>query len=185
MPAILLVQKRVVPPGANGSLFGEAPPAGTAPPAHDEPRHAHAQRDERAEIIAHMRRLATTGTGTTAVQAARFLDEVARQEAQWANDQGLLALLSPDQRKCIEHALKYEPVSQALAFKAWVGKPLQMRTFRRLAWHAGPVGHLACRAALRRQRGRSAGVAGDVRRVPPPRARSSVRFGRRSSETRR
>jgi hypothetical protein len=69
-----------------------------------------------------MSHLATTGTGTTAVQAARYLDEVARQEAQWANDQGLLALLSADQRKCIRHVLKYEPVSQALALKAWVGE---------------------------------------------------------------
>jgi hypothetical protein len=81
-----------------------------------------AEREERAEVIAHMRVLATTGTGTTAVQASRYLDEVARQEAQWANDQGLLALLSPDQRKCIEHVLKYEPVAQALALKAWVGE---------------------------------------------------------------
>jgi hypothetical protein len=79
-----------------------------------------AERDERAEIIAHMRVLATTGTGTTAIQAARYLDEVARQEAQWVNDQGLLALLSRAPRKCIAHVLRYEPVPQDLAIEAWV-----------------------------------------------------------------
>jgi hypothetical protein len=66
-----------------------------------------------------MRCLATTGTGTTAVQAARYLDEVARQDAQWVNDQGLLALLTPAQRHCIEAVLRGKPVSQAHAVEAW------------------------------------------------------------------
>jgi hypothetical protein len=79
----------------------------------------NAQREERAEIIAHMRHLATTGTGTTAVQAARYLDEAARQDAQWVNDQGLLALLTPAQRRTIQATLKGEAVSQAQAIEAW------------------------------------------------------------------
>jgi hypothetical protein len=78
-----------------------------------------AGRDERTEIIAHMRRLATTGTGTTAVQAARYLDEVARQDAQWVIDQGLLALLTREQRACIEAHLRGEAVSHAQAIEAW------------------------------------------------------------------
>jgi hypothetical protein len=66
-----------------------------------------------------MRRLATTGTGTTAVQAARYLDEAARQDAQWVNDQGPLALLTREQRACIEAHLRGGPVSHAQAIEAW------------------------------------------------------------------
>jgi hypothetical protein len=79
----------------------------------------NAQRDERAEIIAHMRHLATTGTGTTAVQAARYLDEVARQDAQRVSDQGLLALLTREQRACIAAHLRGEALTQAQAIEAW------------------------------------------------------------------
>jgi hypothetical protein len=69
-----------------------------------------------------MRCLATTGTGTTAVQAARYLDEVARQDAQRLNDQGLLALLTPAQRHVIEAHLRGEAVSQAQAVEAWAAE---------------------------------------------------------------
>jgi hypothetical protein len=88
----------------------------------------NAQRQERAEIIAHMRHLATTGTGTTAVQAARYLDEVARQDAQWVSDQGLLALLTPKQRATIEAHLRGGQVSQAQAIEAWATEAAANRT---------------------------------------------------------
>jgi hypothetical protein len=69
-----------------------------------------------------MRKLAESGTGTTAVQAARYLDERAKSEAQRLSDQGLLSLLSPAQRATIEATLRGEAVSQAQALAAWVGE---------------------------------------------------------------
>jgi hypothetical protein len=78
-----------------------------------------------------MRRLATTGTGTTAVQAARYLDEVARQDAQWVSDQGLLALLTKEQRACIEAHLRGEAVVPSSGHRGQQ-KPLQSRTTLRV-----------------------------------------------------
>jgi hypothetical protein len=57
-------------------------------------------------------------------QAARYLDEVARQDAQWVSDQGLLALLTREQWACIEAHLQGEAVSHAQAIEAWAkGSP--------------------------------------------------------------
>jgi hypothetical protein len=69
--------------------------------------------------LRNLRKLAATGTGTTAVQAQRYLDERVARDAQRINDQGLLALLSQAQRDCIEAHLRGEAVSEVQAIEAW------------------------------------------------------------------
>jgi hypothetical protein len=102
--------------------FGGLSPAeaGRRSAAKRKERLAQAPEDiQRDPGLENMRHLAATGTGTTAVQAQRYLDERANRDAQRLNDQGLLALLTPAQRRCIRATLNGEDVSQAQAIEAW------------------------------------------------------------------
>jgi hypothetical protein len=54
-----------------------------------------------------------------ALNAIEIVAARERERAQRANDQGLLALLTREQRRCIEAYLQGEAVSQARAIEAW------------------------------------------------------------------
>ena len=74
-----------------------------------------------AEIERNLRVIAM-GHGAPAVQAASLLEKLGVfKPAEHASDQALLALLTPEQRQCIEAHLSDEFVPEDLALRAWRG----------------------------------------------------------------
>jgi hypothetical protein len=74
-----------------------------------------------AEIERNLRVIAM-GEGAPAVAAASQLEKLGVfKPSQHVGDQALLALLTPEQRKCIEAHLRDEFVSEDLALRAWCG----------------------------------------------------------------
>jgi hypothetical protein len=98
--------------GANGEgtamptpSFGGLSPAEAGRRSAAKRKERLAQAPDTDEEEAHLRKLAR-GDGMVALKAIELLAKREGELAQRANDQGLLALLTPEQRDCIEAVLR-------------------------------------------------------------------------------
>ena len=109
----------------NGPTFGGLSPAeaGRRSAEARRKRREQAAEDIQADPgLVNIRRIAASGKGYNAVQAQRYLDDLEAKTRAKADETGLLALLTAEQRACIEAVLRGEDVSQAQAVEAWASE---------------------------------------------------------------